>query len=382
MKKLLYVSFENSENRASGVNKKISGQMQVFKADGYAVDLVARYQNGLAFYKADSDPEVINVEGSWRVSLCSWAAGKANEYDIAYIRFQFFCPFVLNMVKSFHKANTKTIMEIPTYPYNTELKKQGLRGLPKRMIDGTFKRACARYIDCFAAPLYGDAIMGVPCIEIRNGIDVDEIPAKKIQVGDDNKIHLLAVAMMAPWHGYDRMIKGLHNYYSTGGKEDFVLHLVGQGVASEEYHSLIEKYNLFNHVIEHGKLHGTELDEMYNIADIGIGSLGVHRTVIKKTNTLKIMEYMAKGIPVICEPSECGIPKESLYRLTVSDDEKPIDISELFKFYKDIYRKRTKDKVIEDIRNECRNNCNIKSGLKDVLIFMKQREGEKMGERK
>ena len=62
MKKLLYVSFENSENRASGVNKKISGQMQVFKAEGYAVDLVARYQNGIAFYKVDSEPEIINIK--------------------------------------------------------------------------------------------------------------------------------------------------------------------------------------------------------------------------------------------------------------------------------------------------------------------------------
>lgn len=381
MKKLLYVSFENSENRASGVNKKILGQIQAFKTEGYAVDMVARYQNGIVFYNADSSPEIMIVKGSRRISLCNWTAQNANSYEIAYIRFQFFCPFVLKMVKSLHKANVQTIMEIPTYPYNTELKTQGLRGWLKRMIDGTFRRACAKYIDRFAAPLYGNAIMGVPCLEIRNGIDVDEIPAKKNQE-DDGKIHLLAVAMMAPWHGYDRLIEGLHNYYSNGGKKDFVLHLVGQGIASEGYHTLIEKYNLFSHVIEHGKLHGTELNEMYDIADIGIGSLGVHRTVIKKTNTLKIMEYMAKGIPVICEHGECGIPKESPYRLTVSDDENPIDINEVFGFYEEIYEKRDKDKVIKDIRNECRSNCNIKSGLKGVLTFMKQSEGEKMGELK
>ena len=371
MKRLLYVSFENSENQASGVNKKINSQIRVFKAAGFSTDLIAKYQDNIAFYQGDLEKQVVKAVVPWRIALCRWAAERACEYDLAYIRFQFFCPFVLNMVRAFYKKNRKVVMEIPTYPYVPELRKQGSRGIPKLLIDRSFQKMCAKYIDRFAVPLYGNPILGKTCIEIRNGIEVDEIPARKLKQNDE-RIHLLAVAMMAPWHGYDRAIEGLHLFYSNGGAKDIVLHLVGQGTASDGYSELIEKYGLGDHVIQHGKMHGEALDAIYDIADIGVGSLGIHRTQIKKTNTLKIMEYMAKGIPVICEQSECGIPIDNPYRMTVANDDSPIDIAEVIRFYEAIYSARNLVEIVDDIREECRRNCNVEAGMKKVLDFMMQ----------
>ncbi len=370
MKKLIYVSFENSENRASGVNKKISGQMRIFEEEGLSTDLIARYQNNIAFFQDKSDPDIIESSTPWRIALCSWAAKHARDYSVAYIRFQFFCPFVLNMVKSFHKFGVKTIMEIPTYPYVPELKKQGKKGIHKRIIDASFRNSCAKYIDRFAVPLYSDDIMGRPCIEIRNGIEVNDISERKRRI-PDGKIHLLAVAMMAPWHGYDRMINGMHQYYSNGGKRELILHLVGQGAASSTYRELIEKYGLGERIIQHGRMHGEELDEMYDLADIGVGSLGIHRTELKRTNTLKILEYMAKGIPVICEPSEYGIPQNSPYRLTIPNDESSIDIGDVISFFESVYKGRPVDVVISDIREECKKNCSVKAGLTGVLNYIR-----------
>ena len=369
MKKLLYVSFENSENRASGVNKKISGHIKAFEGEGYAVDLIAHYQNHIAFYHGKAQPRMIEAGIPWRISLCNWAARHASDYDVAYIRFQFFCPFVLNMVKSFHKAGVKTVMEIPTYPYVPELKKQGARGVPKRMIDASFRRVCARYIDRFAAPLYGEPIMGKPCIEIRNGIEVDEISPRQVR-DPDGKIHLLAVAMMAPWQGYDRLIEGMHQYYATGGKMDIILHLVGQGPELERYRSMSDGYDLKNRVLIYGQLHGDELDAMYNIADIGVGSLGVHRKNVRKTNTLKVLEYIAKGLPVICEHSEYGIPKNNPYRFTVADDDSSLDINAILRFYDSIYKGRKPESIVGEIREECRRNCSVTAGLRGVIEFL------------
>ena len=371
MKRLVYISFENSENRDSGVNKKINGQIQAFEDEGYKTDLVARYKDTFAIYESNIDPVVLKTKKAWRIEICDWVAEHSSDFDIAYIRFQFFCPFVFHMVQSLHKAGVKTIMEIPTYPYAPELKKQGLKGVPKLIIDSTFKGLCSKYIDSFAAPLYSDPILGKQCLEIRNGIDLHDVLPRNAR-SSDGVISLVGVAMMAPWHGYDRLIRGIHKYYMNGGRRNVILHLVGEGAATPEYTSLINEFNLSEHVIQHGRMHGKELDAMYDIADIGVGSLGIHRTDVKKTNTLKIMEYMAKGIPVICEHSEFGIPLTSKYRLTVSDDEQSIDLIKIIDFYDSIYSGKDISKIINEIRMECRENCNVKVGLNEVLRFMQE----------
>ena len=84
------------------------------------------------------------------------------------------------------------------------------------------------------------------------------------------------------------------------------------------------------------------------------------------------MEYMAKGIPVICEHSEFGIPLTSKYRLTVSDDEQSIDLIKIIDFYDSIYSGKDISKIINEIRMECRENCNVKVGLNEVLRFMQE----------
>lgn len=370
MKKLLYVTFENFENNASGVAKKIRGHLKAFGDAGIACELLAVYGKNVALFSGVGAPDVLPVRLSARIALCAWAAEHAKAYDIAYIRFQFFCPFVLRMVKAFHDAGAKVIMEIPTYPYVPELKRQGSRGVHKRMIDAAFRKTCARYIDRFASPLHSEPILGKPCIEIRNGIDVDAVRSRKVRK-DDGKIHLLAVAMMAPWQGYDRVIEGLNRYYQGNGQDDIVLHLVGEGVALQTYAGLTARYGLKNHVVQHGQLFGEALETAYDLADIGIGSVGsFRRTAVKRTNALKIMEYMAKGLPIICEPGEVGISMDSDYRLTVPADESPIDIDRVIRFYRDVYAGRSAEEVIKTIRAECRENCSVKAGLKGILEYI------------
>ena len=369
MKKLLYVTFENFENNASGVAKKIRGHLKAFGDAGIACELLAVYGKNVALFSGVGAPDVLPVRLSARIALCAWAAEHAKAYYIAYIRFQFFCPFVQRMVKAFHDAGAKVIMEIPTYPYVPELKRQGSRGVHKRMIDAAFRKTCARYIDRFASPLHSEPILGKPCIEIRNGIDVDAVRSRKVRK-DDGKIHLLAVAMMAPWHGYDRMIEGLAKYYQKNGEEDIVFHLVGWGPASQGYAELACKYRLDDHVVQHGKLHGTELDAIYDLADVGVGSLAIHRIQLERTNTLKILEYMAKGIPVICGYDEVSITSNDPYRLAVPADESPIDMDRVVQFYRGIYAGKPTEEIIAAIRAECRENCNVKAGLRGVLEFI------------
>ena len=45
----------------------------------------------------------------------------------------------------------------------------------------------------------------------------------------DGTIVLLAVATLAKWHGYERVIKGLYNYYADGGERNIIFNIVGNG---------------------------------------------------------------------------------------------------------------------------------------------------------
>lgn len=50
MKSLLYVSFENSKNKSSGFNKKITEQINAFRSAGYDVSIVAIRESEIALY--------------------------------------------------------------------------------------------------------------------------------------------------------------------------------------------------------------------------------------------------------------------------------------------------------------------------------------------
>ena len=79
---------------------------------------------------------------------------------------------------------------------------------------------------------------------------------------------------------------------------------------------------------------------------------------------------MAKGIPVICEHSEYGIPENSPYRFTVADDDSPLDVEAILQFNDSIYDGKALEHIIASIRGECRRNCRITAGLKDVFAFI------------
>lgn len=373
MKRFLYVSFENSSKKSSGVNKKIAGQIDAFKEKGYSVDLIAVYEKGIALYKDNCLNDVFRSNLIPRISLCSWVSKHAKKYEVVYIRFQFFCPFVLKMVENLKRNNVIVIMEIPTYPYKRELKSQGIKGTLKGIIDSIFRPFCLRYIDALASPLADETIFGKETICIYNGINTSSISPRKPK--KDNTIDLLAVALMAPWHGYDRLIKGIHNYYENGGKRNIVLHLVGDGAVTLNYQKMIEEYSLKKHVILYGKKFGDDLDAIYDSVDIGVGSLASFRKNIYKTNTLKVLEYLAKGLPVICEEGEMGIPKDSFYRLSIKSDSSPINIDNVIGFYDKIYRDNNDiNSTINEIRNYCINNCSVSNGLKGVFDYLDSKE--------
>ena len=64
-----------------------------------------------------------------------------------------------------------------------------------------------------------------------------------------------------------------------------------------ELQALARDLGVADRVVFHGELHGEALDRVAAACDIGIGGLGLYRKGQYRSMTLKLREYMARGLP-------------------------------------------------------------------------------------
>ena len=227
------------------------------------------------------------------------------------------------------KYGAKVVMEIPTYPYDSEYEAQGMN---KQIIfDRLFRKSLAKQLDAIVTFSDYDHIFGQKTIKISNGIDFESVKMKS-RINDTSKeLNLIGVAEIHEWHGFDRLIKGLAEYYSK--TQDYIVkfHVVGYFFSAEiekGFKRIITDNHMENYVILYGKKHGEALDYLFDKCDFGIGSLGRHRVGIDKIKTLKNREYAARGIPFIYSETDSDFDQKP-YVLKVPADETPIDINSI-----------------------------------------------------
>ena len=258
-----------------------------------------------------------------------------NQISFIYIRSDHNAnPFTIHFVKKLRKAGITTVMEIPTYPYDQEY--ITFESKCHLFIDKLFRKSLAAQVSRIITFSDKKEIFGQRTIQISNGIDFDSIPLKKTHP-PRNDIHLIGVAEIHYWHGYDRLVAGMADYYRTytDDQRKVYFHLVGDFSGERERNEilpLIENNKLEKYVILHGPLYGDDLDKLFDLVDIGIGSLARHRSNVNYIKTLKNREYAARGIPFIYSEIDDDF-EMMLYVMKVSADETQINIDRLILFY-------------------------------------------------
>lgn len=250
-------------------------------------------------------------------------------------------PFTIRLMRRLKKTGARIVMEIPTYPYDQEYK--GLPMVYQRILlmDKCFRQRLARYVDKIVTFSDYDTIWQRPTIRISNGIDFDAIPLKSKMNDTSHSMRLIAVATMHPWHGFDRAIAGIAEYYRKHTDENdykVYLDIVGFGVPElvDSYKADVARHQLEAYVIFHSALYGKELDEVFERADMGIGSLARHRSGIDKIKTLKNREYAARGIPFVYSETDDDFEHQP-YVLKAAPNDEPIDIEEIIRFYRSLH---------------------------------------------
>ena len=334
----------------SGITKKIRYQVKGLKENGYDVRLCYYdfAENGHRCRYVDGKLIKDYGTGNWaafRQRLdyqCVYDYCIREGIQLVYARsFMNANPWLIHFFKKLHKAGIHAVTEIPTYPYDQEFNKSTkwdvLLGF---WIDKCFRRRLYKYMDAMVTFSDAQEIFGQRTINISNGVDFYSIPLYHCQHPMANdQLHLIGVAELHSWHGFDRVMAGIGEYYShqpsaISHQPSVFFHVVG-GVypyrMKMDYTPVIEKYHLQDKIIFHGAMFGKELDEVFNQCQFAIGSLGRHRSGITVIKTLKNREYATRGIPFIYSETDSDFDNQP-YVLKAPADESPIDIQQIIDF--------------------------------------------------
>lgn len=369
MKKALFLIFHGF-NPSNGISKKISYQVNALKACGMEVHLC--YMDESTTKQRIVDGTVIADYGNGFLSKilkrtnfsCITKFAKENGIQFVYIRSNHNAnPFTIRMVKQMKEAGMKVIMEIPTYPYDSEYEAQGMSKQIAQ--DKIFRNCLAKHLDAIVTFSDYEKIFGQRTIRISNGIDFNSVNIKTTVNDTSKELNLIGVAEIHEWHGFDRLIKGLAQYYSQPQEYIVRFHVVGYFFSAEgeaEFKKIITDNNMEDYVILYGKKHGEELDAIFNRCDFGIGSLGRHRVGIQQIKTLKNREYAARGIPFIYSETDSDFDNKP-YVLKAPADESAIHIQSIIDFYNNMTMSS------QDIRDSIQDlswKCQMERVIKEV----------------
>ena len=352
MKKGIYfIDYRINLVEPDGIEKKILSQFKMFCQEG--IDMR---------FELLEEPNGV----SWNYKK------EYSKVDFIYFRKQSVVDwrFISFFKKIKNNGNTIIFVEIPTFPYEGEFG-SSLRSRLALLVDHYFRKQLKFCIDRIVVTglNMSDTLWRIKTINIVNGIDLSVVRIRSF-ISHGDIINLTCVAKFSPWHGYERLLLGLASYYKNGGEKKIQILMVGP--EKKRYEDIAYALDIGKYVRFLGKLTGEKLDEIYNITDIGICSLGRYKSGIDIVGDLKSRDLMAKGIPMLCGCKiDILIGREYKYAYYANNDASDIDIKSLVDYYNELRSYESVDSITTNIRNEAENLIDYGRTFQDVIKNVK-----------
>lgn len=344
---LVYDTFDF--DNPDGVEKKIIAQKNTFISCGVDMQFYILEKKNGSFWNA---PEKIS-----NVDFVYFRRGTVA--DCRFVRF----------LKRLKELNSRMVifMEIPTFPYENEYD-SSFRSKVILMIDHIFRKELYRYIDRLIIVNNHDReVWRIKTLNLINGVDLGSFRPKKVMKTDD-VIRICCVAKFSPWHGYERIIRGLREYYDNNPKQIVKLIMVGVGIETGKYIRLANELKLDSHIEFKGQLTGKALEEVYDECDIGCCSLGRYKSNLEMTSELKSREIMGKGMPMICG---CKIDVlegvDYPYAMYFPNDDSDIDITKVLSLYRKMIQNKAPEVLRDEIRTFAEKTVEIRATFKPIV---------------
>lgn len=343
MDRIFFYSNINIDDPSIGITKKVLSQIETLREMGYDVYYTGYIKEGVAVF--NNLGEIVFKKGfptkNIRVNryLRRWTLLKlATEFiektqikfKYGYLRFHFFDRSYLKLLKALKKKLICNIVEAHAYPYKSD--KLSSRTLIY-IIDSIYTPLVRKYVDLVAGICDAKNIWGIETVNIDNAINLRNVTPQSKTRSAGKTLRIFSVANETRFHRYDKIINGLYEYYQNGGERKIILNLVGEYLIDTK--NLIKKYDLDDNVVFYGKLIGRDLDEVYNISDIGLGAFS-NRKNETTGSCIKTKEYFAKGLPFVNGWREPAFDDSYPFVKRVDTNTDSIDINEVIQFYDSI----------------------------------------------
>lgn len=335
MKCLFIANYIVYKDNANGVAKKIKDQILSLRNMGVEVDYVF-VKDGIVYFNEDGHCHQICQQGDsfhkyWDVMLTKLPKFINKKYDLLYMRMDYISSKMLQFLKYCKININKRCLEIPTFQHKPEPGAR-LTTVAAFYFRKVYHRRLHKYIDRIVTFSDDEFIYKIPTIRIENCISNVDVKVYDYSPRP-NELNLIGVAMMTPSHGFDRVIRGISEYYKNGGKDNIKFYVVGDGNVKGQWQKNAEELNVADHVVFTGKKDGEDLNELFSKSNIAVASLAIFRKKCNKCSELKIREYFLRGIPFIYSANEPSIEKyNEIFCKKVEHNESPIDISDVIEF--------------------------------------------------
>lgn len=386
----LYIS-NIDPKKSVGYMPKILGQIQGFSQLGYDMELVCfnelsqvillDFSQNIEHFSISQILSQANTNLMVRrISLLRAAIKHIAQTmpDFIYLRYPRSEPLYLVFLARIRQKFPKlTILsEFPTFPYDQEYKEScSHKDQIVFLLDKITRHYLKYFVDRVVAINYAHPIFGIETISIDNGIDVQNYTSIDYFPGALDSINLIGVANVSPWHGYDRVIKGLGEYYRKSDNflkvQKVIFHIIGaQGAYLNNLLTLVQKEEVTDAVIFHQPTQGKELDNLFTDCHLAIGVLGGHRKGLEVMSPLKNREYCARGIPFIFSHIDPDFSDRFEYCLQLRSNETPIDIRNLIEFISEL---KDKHNVVSSMRHYAQETLDWSIKLRPVKAYIDEK---------
>ena len=366
MKVVFIYRLDASEKVNAGVIEKLWAQSEAFKALGHSPRLI---------YLSRGNIEIKSVEGTItipgrsrllaKVFFFSRIKRKINptDCDLMIIRYGLSYPSFIRFLSFFRgrHPSLRIAIDFPTFPYSVEW-----RGIKRPFLglDRIYRTKLRKYVDRAITTSNSSEIYGIPALHMPNGIWVNRFPARK-KKSKENTIQLVAIGKWNFWHGLDRVIQGIAEYQNLRKHiRPVILKVIGDGPARPGLERMV-KDNKLGAVIEFITDTDEERkNEIFQKADIAIGTLGMHRKGLDYDSSLKHREYCARGIPFILSAPDYSFPSSLQFVKYEPPTDEPIDIKNLLHHFDSIQEEIN---TPEEIRHYAVNHLNWEDQIQKLL---------------